>query len=824
MNKFYFLLLAPLLSFGFNVGDRVWNDANQDWEQDANETGYPNVTVELYNSTQQKLQTVITNANGYYNFSNVTEGEYRVKVLPPQGVNMVTTNNVALWVDSNRSDIDFGLTTHSVALPTTYIIGDKVWHDKNEDWEQNQTEEGLANVRVELYSVLGQEVDNVTTDAQGNYLFTNIPEGEYRVKVVPNAGMHLVTSNNRELWLESNRSDIDFGLLVEKNVTITINELLTANSTTNFDPDYKQFSDWIELYNDTNSTFDIGGYYLSNDIGNLEKWYIPEGTSISAKGYLLVWADKEDDNLSALHTNFKLSQKGGTVVISNRDGIMIDSITYPKQKPDISCGKDSNTGINYMIPSPNHSNYIASSVLSLSTEPSFSLSSGFYNGGALLTLSQPNGAVIFYTLDGSTPTFSSTIYNAPIDINQTMVIRARALEPQKFFSPVVNRTYLIDENITLPVVSIGIDNQYLYDNTIGIYKNYNERWRRAGSVEYIKNGESKFSKNVGIRIFGGTTRVYPQKSLAIFAKGQYGSKSIKYPLFPDKPQIKKVKSFILRNSGNDWGYTMMKDGLVHNIVKGRMDIDYQSYHPTVVFLNGQYWGIHNLREKMNEDYLQANHGVNPKKVDVLEGQYEVKEGSNIEYLALLSYIQNNPLSDTVNYNYVASKINIDEYINYMIIEIYGGNMDWPYTNIKYWRKQSATGKWRWMLYDTDRTFERSTRDIFALLLDPNSVTEPNPAWSTFLFRNLMLNSTFKQKFVTTFNQHLNTTFKPSRIDTIIDTMKSKIKPEIQRHFNKWPRRDPSDWENGDSESIAELHKFALERADNVKAQLLQYFP
>ena len=816
---FYFLLLLPMLSFAFNVGDKVWNDENQDWEQNAGESGYSNVIVELYDASNQRIQTTTTNREGNYNFYNVAEGEYLVKVLPPQGFTLVTRNNIELWVEQDRTDIDFGISTESVTQPSTYTVGDRVWNDINEDWEQNQGEEGLEDITVELYNDLGEKVQSVSTNAQGNYLFTNISEGEYSIKVVPNSNTRLVTLNSIDLWIEANRTDIDFGLIKkDTSGVVSINEVLAANANTNLDPDYKQFSDWIELYNNENHSVDIGQYYLSNDSDKPKKWVIPTGTRIAAHAYLLIWADKEDTEQLALHTNFKLSQKGDKVLLSDSNGVLVDSIKFHKQKTDISCAKVAHR-IVYMNPTPNAVNSETHKKTKQAKKPTFSLKSGFYSGAQALELSQKHGGEIYFTTDGSVPTKLSTKYTQPINVNKTMIVRARAFRHGKFLSSIRNRTYLINENITIPVISIGINDEYLNDSDIGIYKNYTKKWIRAGSVEYIKNGKSKFNENVGIRIFGGQTRKYAQKSLAIYAKERYGAKSIKYSLFPDKPQIKKVKSFVLRNSGNDWGYTMMKDGMVHSVVKDKMDIDYQSYQPTIVFINGQYWGIQNIREKLNEDYIEANHGVDAKKVDLLEAQYEVKEGSNSEYKSLIKYIKNNTLADNTHYEYVKSKIDIDEYINYMIVEIYGGNLDWPYSNIKYWREQKSTGQWRWMLYDTDRTFEDPELDMFALLFDPNGAAEPNPPWSTFLFRNLMKNSTFKQKFVNTFKKHLDTTFRPSRISHIISSIKNKIAPEIQRHFNKWQRRDQVDWETG----VAELDDFASQRANELKAQLSHYF-
>jgi len=192
--------------------------------------------------------------------------------------------------------------------------------------------------------------------------------------------------------------------------SIYINELLSANANTNYDPDFKEFSDWIELYNDTNETIDIGGYYLSDDEENLTKWQIPQDASIAPYGYIMIWADDRDTNLKALHTNFKLSQKGETLTLTNQDKEIIDQLTYGKQESDITCMKEKNN-IVHMSPTPNAKNTQIHTQLIRNSPPSFSLESGFYEGSQIIELYQENQASIYYTTDGSTPyDFFNTLY------------------------------------------------------------------------------------------------------------------------------------------------------------------------------------------------------------------------------------------------------------------------------------------------------------------------------------------------------------------------------------------------------------------------------
>ncbi len=571
----------------------------------------------------------------------------------------------------------------------------------------------------------------------------------------------------------------------KKESGIVINEVLAMNSNSGLDPDFKQFSDWIELYNNSNNDIDISGYYLSDDPKNPKKWQIPSNTTLQMGSYLTIWADKEDINKQALHTNFSLNEKGETLILSNSSGIEIDKVMFKKQKRDISL--TSLGAVNYyMDPTPSLKNGQAINALYESDKPIFDKESGFYNGKQEIILSQDNGADIYYTTDGSTPTKQSNKYVKPISISKTTVIRARAFEGNKFLSSVVNHTFLIDEDVHLPVVSVAIDEKYLFDSEIGIYTegnnlNYMQNWSRPGSVEYIKDGKSQFSKNVGIKIHGNNTRSYPQKSLAIYSKDKYESKSINYPLFEDKPYIKEVKSFVLRSGGTDWPYAIIKDGIVHRIVKDTMDIDIQSFQSTVVFINGRYWGIHNVREKMNADYLEANHpNIDSKKVDLIANGDEVKDGTGVDYKSLIDYIDTHDLSNDAIYNEVISQIDLTEVMNYMISESFSANNSISH-NIKCWKEQGDNGKWRWLLFDLDRGF--GYLDEGGGLLE--YIMDDDP--TTLLFNKLLRNKKFVNLFASHYFTHVYTTFETQRMNKIITKAKDTIADEIPRHFSRWSR-------------------------------------
>ena len=627
-------------------------------------------------------------------------------------------------------------------------------------------------------------------------------------------------------------SSLDNGLTKKSVKTLSINstnplkisEILASNAKTNYDPDFKEFSDWIELYNDSNKTVDLSGYYLSDKDSIKLKWRFPDGIKISPKSYLIVWTDKKDTYQKALHTNFKLSSKKESLYLYDRDEQLIDAISFKDMKADISLGR-SGDDIGFMRPTPNRKNSQTSKDIPNIKKPSFSLESGFYKQDIEVKLSNESQADIYYTTDGSTPNKNSKLYKDPIHIDKTSVIRAVSIDKSGFVSKIAGHTYLIDEDITLPIVSIMIDKKYLYDEKIGIYKNYERDWSRAGSIEYIKNGKSEFLEDVGISIYGGSSRQFPIKSFAISTKKKYGSKYIEYPLFDDKPDINKVRSFILRNGGNDYNQTLMRDAIVHKIAKEIGDIDYLSYQPVVVFLNGKYYGIMGLREKKGAHYIASNHDIDKDNLDVFTISYKkllTNSGDISSFTKLIEFVENNPLKDNKNYKYVKTQIDIKNLIDYIIVESFVGNIDWINNNIKAYKEHKDGSKWRFILYDTDFAFglinpNKNVDEKYNLLIDKFGRLKDQPFAK--LFNVLMKNDEFKNEFISRYNELLDTVFKPSNIDSIIEDIEIKLSPEISRHFkNLFGESSKMDYDKW-QDNVQKIYEYVEKRNDIVREQL-----
>ncbi len=627
---------------------------------------------------------------------------------------------------------------------------------------------------------------------------------------------------------------------------LIINEILPGNASTNLDPDYANYSAWIEIYNAGSSAVDLKDYTLSYWDYKADTpiiWTIPAPLSIPAKGHMLFWADEENGN--GTHTNFKLDMRGSAIALFNPSHELVDSVPYDMRDgkvllPDISYGRQQDGGTAWVYfdrPTPAAANMGPGfATPTLAPTPSFSPPGGFYTADQTVTLSTPETAGgIRYTTDGSIPTASSTLYSGALTVSRPTVIRARVFAPDKLAGATASHTYLINVSRSLPVVSLATKPAHLFDDTIGIYVagtngvsgrcsdapvNWNQPWERPASIEMFEpDGRRVVAQDAGIEIFGGCSRIFERKSLEVKARRSYGDNDIDYQVLPDKA-IDAYKRLVLRNSGNDAYHTLFRDALQHYLVKDTMDIDYQAYRPVVVFLNGAYWGIYNVRDKADEAFVEQNYDLDADTdFDMIEGRLKVQAGNSIAWKSLYAFIFAEDLSVPSNYEYVKSQIDLEEFMNYYITEIMINNTDWPITNIRYWRAY-ADGRWRWVLYDLDLGFDAGqvSTDKLADLLTCTDC-EPVELYQARVFRKLMENREFRDDFVQRFASHINISFDPIRVNTMIDEFKAAIEPEMPAHIARWGRpTSMAAWEA----SITDLRQFGRLRPPYVIAHLNAY--
>ncbi len=411
-------------------------------------------------------------------------------------------------------------------------------------------------------------------------------------------------------------------------------------------------------------------------------------------------------------------------------------------------------------------------------------------------------------------------------------------------SNVVTHSYFVDSGIksryTLPIVSVVTDYDNLFDPNTGIYTSTNceksgEEWERPAHVEFFENdGNLGFSQNIGLRLHGAYTRKYPQKSFRVYADGEYGDKGeFKYEVFPDltkKGNGKKMKSFerlILRNAGNDWAFGYMRDEMSQSLVSHIKGLDTQSSRPVILFLDGEYWGVYYVRERYDKEYLSSHYNLDDDKVVITDiataknfgggfgggfggfgdagGGATSGESTSEDLTAfnneVINYLKSNSITQQSTYEYIKTKIDIENYINYYVSEIFFDNTDWPGNNVSAWRYKTddgqyhpeapygQDGRWRWLLKDTDFGFglygKPSTHDTLQYATGDVVEGWANSQETTFLFKTLLQNEEFRNKFINCFADQLNTSFVSERVINVINKFESALSPELLEHTNRW---------------------------------------
>ena len=568
--------------------------------------------------------------------------------------------------------------------------------------------------------------------------------------------------------------------------SVVINEVMSSNTKTIYDEDGNT-SDWIELYNNSSAQLNLIGYYLSDDSTNVKKWQF--GNAVMNPGeYMIIFASGKDTIINYWHTNFKISASGEEVILSDTGGALIDKINLPSSYSDISFGRISDGTLPWVfqLPSPGTEN-TGNEIHGFADSISVTQPEGFYSSEISVELSAGTSD-IYYTLDGSDPNTSSPKYSGPITIGKTTVLKAFSTKANYLPSPTIYKTYFINEETDLPVISLIADPYDLFDPDSGIYTNFTMDWERPAHVEFFEDDKSPgFSENCGIEIYGSQSANWDQKSIAVKFKNVYGITKIDYPLFPGF-WLNTFKAFVLRNAGNDWQYTHIRDAVMQTLVKD-LDIDYQEYRPATSFINGEYWGIYNIREKINEHYIANRHGVDPDNIDLLENNKRVIVGDSLSYQKLIDYISTNDMTTDAAYSFIDSVIDLDECILYFAAQAYYDNLDWPATNIKFWRERSATGKWRWILFGVEFGFglygHGEWEDHISFMFDTIETRYTFKPWPTLLQRKLVENPIVRNRFINQVADLLNTNFKSERVVSVINALADHIANEIPKHRTRW---------------------------------------
>lgn len=540
---------------------------------------------------------------------------------------------------------------------------------------------------------------------------------------------------------------------------------------------------------------------------------------------------------SPAHTSFKLSKSGGNLYLVNADLEILDSASYPALPPQKSWAKNTKGVWGFADPSPGADvlGAVYTEQLGVIDLPA----SGFFTESFEVQLFGKDGEDLRCEMGGAVPTESSKAYNEAVTISLSTVLRCALFREGALAGPVMTRTYLMHRRPDLPVVMISGNPLSLFDPDSGIYMpgpNASSEMPYYGAnfwldkelpihIEFFEATSIKpdFSLDAGFKIFGNYSRSHDKKSVSIHFREDYGETRLNYTLFPEYPELTRFKSFILRNGGNSYGLDYIRDMLASSITKG-LGVDYQKGRAAVVFYNGDYYGIHNIRERSNKYYFETNYDIDPLNIDLLKAGNEVSAGSALGYIEMMDWIDKNGVVSQENYDYIASLIDIDNYLNYMHIEIFNDNRDWPGNNLKKWRTRTPVSRWKWILYDQDfgwgYPYSSDKSNIFAFVTATSGPSWPNGPEHTLLLRKLLENESFKLAFINRFSTLVATYFTEERLMARIDELMNDIQSEVyydkEKWYDNWQKRQVN-------AQLDTIKSFAKNRQALVLNQLQSHF-
>lgn len=588
---------------------------------------------------------------------------------------------------------------------------------------------------------------------------------------------------------------------------VVINEVSASNWTGPTDG-FGEREDWIELYNTTAAAVDLSGWYLSDSQNNNTKYQIPPGTSIPANGRLMAWCSGRGSTTVPIHTNFKITQSTGErAVLSDASGSIVDNFQFiePTQA-DHSWGRTTDGAANWSLfttPTPNAANagggpyYVAT--------PTMSQPSGYHGGAISVTLACATaGATIRYTTDGSTPTAASTAYAGPINIAATTVLRARAFGgagvPPSF---VETNTYFINQTHTIPILSCSGDQ-------VTTLLNGNGGIEPIGSFEYFgANGQLRAECMGTFDEHGQDSWAYDHRGFDYVTRDQFGQgAAIEYPIFRTKDRDSFQRVIVKAAAGDNYDYgpgqpAHIRDAYVQALSQvGNLRVDERSYEPCIVYINGQYWGVYDLREKVDDhDFTSYYYGQGEYDIQFIKtwgGTWSEYGGAQAQtdWDALVAYIMGNNMGDPTAFAYVDGQLNWKSLIDYFCLNSYTVCADWLNWNTGWWRGMDPSGehkKWGYILWDMDATFGHYTN--FTGIpdqspnADPCTVEDlPNPGGqghTDILEKLINENQMVHDWYVNRYIDLGNTLFSCDFMLPFLDSLIANIAPEMPGQIARW---------------------------------------
>lgn len=557
---------------------------------------------------------------------------------------------------------------------------------------------------------------------------------------------------------------------------------------------------WVELQNTSDETVYLKHLYLTDDLENPKKWEFKTGKIKANSSSILFFCKKGEKD----HVNLKLKDDGGSLFLLSNQLDIIDSVTYPGMSSGISYGinEDGIWGY-YGEPSPKSTNNDSAWNESIAPSVTIETSAGFFKDSVEIKFPKTaDGETIRCTQDGSIPNENSPTVGEKLVIKKNTSLRCATYKKGSLTTEITTNSYFIDEDVKMPIVSVSVDpsffkDTYYFDNHSCTNTDHEEGYLKDTEypvhVEYFVDGSStqkkSFEIDAGISIAGACTRYFPKKSVNIQMREKYQDGRLKYKLFDVRPKVNKFKAFRLRNMGNRYNQDYLGDAAFTSMLEGT-GIDYQRSQPVIVFYNGEYYGIHNIREKLDKDFVETNYDIDAEEVTVVEHRQKNIGGKDIDdYEDLMKSISQTNYSKRQDIQSLETRLDINNYIGYMAFEIYSLNDDWPSNNVRAWK--SSQTPWKFMAYDIDLGFDRdmsgwknSNRNIFDWIRKYSGETTFAEIFTQF-YKNPHFRRAFVNQSAILFNTYFNAENLTKIVNKILDKIDSK---EMDRDMERFPRK------------------------------------
>lgn len=565
-----------------------------------------------------------------------------------------------------------------------------------------------------------------------------------------------------------------------------------------------QSYDWVELYND-GAAVSLKGWYLSNDAYRLTRWAFPDDAKIAGDGCLVIYCAGEtvtDGQKGALYTDFKLSAKGDSLFLTDPSGVTT-RLDFGAQYGNVSSGipREGGAWQYFETATPGKAN-AKTGYASRADEPVIVTEAGFYSDSVRVEMQGAPGQQIRYTTDGSEPTRDSRLYDSAFTLSATTVVRARAFAGDLLASTTAGSTFFINDPAIVSVVSLYTDNAYLFNSKTGLMvkgsgntPNYEKDWQYPVQIEYFDvNGARQLSQMGTFKISGHSSRAGKQKSLAVYARSAYGSDTFACSFFDDRAYT-EYSSILLRCTNSDYRSCRLRDAVLMQISEG-LGLYYQAARPILVYINGDYYGHYNLREKANKASLAQWEGITDEEtiagVDIIEGtgqnKSQVLSGSNADWIALCDFCKKNSLNTPENLQYVLDRLDVDSLFNYAIFNMIIGNYDAG--NVRYYRFPG--GKWTFMLHDIEAGCMNDRESPVDLMLRKKSGS--SSAFPHWPLAALLEVAEYKEMFLRRVAEIVESNFLYSTqvepiyqqwLDILSELMPRHIKKFRHFTFNEW---------------------------------------